>query len=374
MKSLKIVCDENIAYAQEAFSTIGEVTLSPGRAISREMMMDKDVLVIRSVTRVNKDLLEGTAVKFVGTATIGTDHTDLEWLETNNIGFSDAKGCNADAVAEYLLSVISRILSEQKRNFSDTSIGIIGHGNIGTRVEKLSKAVGMLPFVNDPPKAIMSGGAGYVSLTEALACDIITFHTPLEKESDFPTWHLLHEGLIQYIRPGAIIVNASRGEVTDSRALHRLHHEKKAVIILDVWENEPYADADMISIAKFASPHTAGYSTRGKINGTALVYKKVCAFFGLQPSWKAVFPPAPKIKLPPSPGEITPSCIYSVTRLFDRLDEDTALMKKLIPLEANQRARAFDLLRKEYHLRYEFRDYTSPDPFLRYLGFGTPES
>ncbi|QOJ27979.1 MAG: 4-phosphoerythronate dehydrogenase [Ignavibacteriales bacterium] len=374
MQPLKIVCDENIAYAQEAFSTIGEVTLSPGRTISREMLMDKDILITRSITQVNKALLDGTSVKFAGTATIGTDHVDIEWLEEQGIGFTDAKGCNADAVAEYVLSVISRILAEQKRNFSDTSIGIVGHGNIGSRVERLAKAAGMLPFLNDPPKAIMSGGTGYVSLKEALACDIITFHTPLEKESDFPTWHLLHEGMIQYIRPGTIIINASRGEVTDSRTLHRLYHEKKAVIILDVWENEPFPDPDMLQICRFASPHTAGYSARGKVNGTAMVYTNACEFFGLQPSWKVVYPEAPKIKLPPSSDEITPAYLYSVTRLLDHLDEDTSLMKKLIPLDMEKRGNAFDLLRKNYRLRFEFRDYTSPDPFLRYLGFGAPQS
>lgn len=374
MQSLKIVCDENITFAQEAFSTIGEVICAPGRSITRRMLMDKDVLVTRSITQVSKELLEGTAVKFIGTATIGTDHIDLEWLEEQNLGFTDAKGCNADAVAEYVLSVISRLLAEQKRSFSDTSVGIVGHGNIGTRVEKLSKAAGLLPFINDPPKAIMSGGAGYVSLKEALACDIITFHTPLEKESDFPTWHLLHEGLIQYIKPGAIIINASRGEVTDNRTLHRLHYEKKAVLVLDVWENEPFADPDLLKIARFASPHVAGYTTRGKINGTTAVYKKVCEFFGIEPLWKPRYPRPAKIAFPASNEGITPAYIYSITRLLDHLDQDTSAMKKLTDLDRETRGAEFDRLRKDYQLRYEFRDYTSPDPLLRFIGFGTPES
>jgi len=374
MQSLKIVCDENITLAQEAFSTIGEVICAPGRSITRELLMDKDVLVTRSVTQVNSELLEGTSVKFIGTATIGTDHIDLEWLEEQNLGFTDAKGCNADAVAEYVLSVISRILAVQKKSFSDTSIGIIGHGNIGTRVQKLCRAVGLLPFVNDPPKAIMSGGVGYVALKEALACDIITFHTPLEKESDFPTWHLLHEGLIQYIKPGAIIINASRGEVTDSRTLHRLHFEKKAVLVLDVWENEPFADPDLLKIALFASPHVAGYTTRGKINGTTVVYKKICRFFGLVPVWEPRYPQPDKIKFPVSAEGVTPSYIYSITRLLDHLDQDTAAMKNLAALEPEPRGAQFDRLRKDYHLRFEFRDYVSADPFLRFIGFGAKES
>ncbi len=374
MQSLKIVCDENIALAQEAFSTIGEVICAPGRSITRQMLLDKDVLITRSITQVNRELLDGTAVKFIGTATIGTNHIDLEWLEEQNFGFTDATGCNADAVAEYVLSVISRIMAEQKKSFTDTSIGIIGHGNIGTRVEKLCKAVGMLPFINDPPKAIMSGGVGYVSLKEALACDIITFHTPLEKESDFPTWHLLHEGLIQYIKPGAIIINASRGEVTDSRTLHRLHYEKKAIIVLDVWEDEPYADPDLLKISLFSSPHVAGYSNRGKLNGTEIVYKKVCDFFGLKSLWEPQYPLPPKINFPVSGEGISPTYIHSITRLLDHLDQDTAAMKKLINLERSARGAEFDRLRKDYHLRFEFRDYVSADPFLRFIGFGAKES
>lgn len=216
---MKIIADENIPQVKEAFREFGDISLHAGRSITQDILKDTDALLVRSITKVDKKLLDGTKVKFVATATIGTDHIDKEYLKENNIYFSDAAGCNAFSVAEYVVCAIMNLYSLFNHSLKDKSIGIIGYGNVGTKVAKFSEALGLKTFINDPPLQRNSGESFFCSLDEALEADIITIHVPLNKSGVDKTVHLLNENNIQKIKSGAILINSARGPVVDNIAL-----------------------------------------------------------------------------------------------------------------------------------------------------------
>jgi len=287
---MNIIVDENIAYAKKAFSEYGDVQLVDGREITNQLLINVDTLLVRSITSVNRYLLDGTKVKFVGTATIGSDHVDLNYLKMNNITFADAKGCNANSVAEYVFTALLKIAVEKKINLSEKAIGIIGIGNIGSRVVKIAKAIGMRVLKNDPPLEREAIGDNFVSLDEALQADIITLHVPLNETGKDKTVHLLNDQNLKKIRKGTILINTSRGAVIDNDALYNIAQRKKLYNILDVWENEPGVNIDLLKITKIGTSHIAGYSLEGKVNGTGMIYYALCNFAGIPPSWKPELP------------------------------------------------------------------------------------
>lgn len=371
-EKIKILCDENIAFTAEAFSAIGEVTLSHGRFITAEMVKDYDVLLIRSITRVNGELLEGSNVKFVGTATIGRDHIDEQYLTEKGIAFSDAKGCNAQAVAEFVLSAVARVFMLQEREFKGATAGVIGRGNIGTKVSAALRATGFTVYINDPPLEKITRSEEFIPIEKALSADVITFHTPLERGGEFPTYHLLNEKSAEFVKENAIIVNASRGEVADTETLLRLHREKNVTLITDVWENEPDAAPEHIRSSLFSSPHTAGYTHRGKIQGTVILYQALCRFLGMKLLWKPPFPTPPEELQLPGISGLSPTDIYTMFAPITRLDQDTAAMLKMIEYNRAASGVYFDELRKNYPLRYELADFETGREMLKLLGLTTP--
>lgn len=275
---MKIVIDEKIPFLKDMLQNLGYDVLSKaGTEISRADVADAEALFVRTRTKCNSDLLEGSSVRFIGTATIGYDHIDSDYCRKNGIVWKNASGCNAGAVLQYVQSVVYEWTSDVK----GLSIGIVGVGEIGSRVAEWAKGVGMIVYKNDPPKA-MQGMKDLVSLEEiAEKCDIITFHPTLEREGDFPTFHLADRTFFDSLKKCGLLINASRGEVVDNVALlDALNESKVAAAALDVWENEPSISHELLEKAFVATPHIAGYSAEGKMNATAMVLDAFFEFMG----------------------------------------------------------------------------------------------
>jgi erythronate-4-phosphate dehydrogenase len=354
---MNIVIDENISYAEEAFSQFGKVSVFHGRKINNHILENADALIVRSITKVDKNLLQGTPVKFVGTATIGTDHIDLDYLRSNGICFSDAKGCNADAVTEYVFSSIIKLLSEQNLPIKERSIGIVGIGNIGSRIAKIAEVLGMKVFKNDPPLQRQNGAKDFVPLDNIYKCDIITLHVPFIKTGTDRTVHLFNQANLAELDDNIIFINASRGQVVDNTALIETIDRKSLNVVLDVWENEPGINTELLEKVKIGSPHIAGYSLEGKVNGTVIIYKAFCNYLGIQPIWK---PSLPKVNNPDIVANTTGSyeqILNNIIHAAYSIEEDDDRMKKLINMPEGEISNSFDTLRKEYPLRREFTNY-----------------
>jgi len=288
--ALNLIVDESVTNAHEAFSRFGNILYLQGRMITNSIVRNADALIIRSTTNVNEELLFGSNIKFVGTATIGTDHIDKDYLNKQQITFSDAKGCNADAVAEYFLTALYYIASKNGISLKDKSIGIVGVGNIGSRVKKLAKAIGLNVVLNDPPLQKKTGLEIYRPFEEVLTCDIITIHTPLTREGEDPAYHLFNERVLNYLKEGTILINSARGEVVDNLALLEVLKQKKIFTAFDVFESEPNILTGLLSYLDIATPHIAGYSYEGKVNGTKLIYDAFCKCFSFRAIWEPEYP------------------------------------------------------------------------------------
>lgn len=354
---MKLVVDENISFAKEAFSLFGEVKLLAGREINHETLKDTDILIIRSVTNVDGSLLKNTPVKFVGTATIGTDHIDLDYLKNNNIAFADAKGCNAFAVAEYFLTALIKICADEKINLEGKSIGIVGVGNVGSKVLKFSELLGLKVLKNDPPLQRKNPNEKFYSLEEALKCDIVTLHTPLTFEGDDKTFHLLDEEKLSQLKDNSILINTSRGAVIDNNALRKIISQKKLKVALDVWENEPDVELSLLERVALASPHVAGYSLEGKVNGTIMIFNALNTFLGTNYHFDFTLPEVKNNLLEYNQADLDINKFNELLKRIYDIDSDTNQMKKMLYFNREDRVKYFDEMRKNYPLRREFNNY-----------------
>ncbi|HEX2869170.1 MAG TPA: 4-phosphoerythronate dehydrogenase PdxB [Ignavibacteriales bacterium] len=361
----RIVVDENISFAEEAFSLLGEVRLMHGRKIDNNALKDADALVIRSITNVNEELLRGTPVRFVGTATIGTDHVELDYLKENGIAFSSAKGCNADAVAEYVFTALLTIAKEKNLTLKGKTLGVVGVGNIGSRVVRFGRALGMKVFRNDPPLKRKTNSPEFVSLEEALGADIITFHVPLNMEGIDKTYHLMNEENLRLIKPGAILINASRGQVIDNKALLEVLNSRADLsTVLDVWENEPSINSKLLEKVDIASPHIAGYSLEGKVNGTTMIRSALCSFLKCSNNYSPMLPEIHNSVIDADGSASTESTLFSVFTKVYNIREDDLQMRRIPELLPGEKGFYFDELRKHYPLRREFSNYyVKLDPY-----------
>jgi len=355
---MKVVVDENIIFAEEAFAEFDSPYLINGRSITNKVLLDADVLIVRSITEVDENLLRNTPVKFVGTATIGTDHIDIEYLLQNKINFADAKGCNADSVAEYVFTALLKIAVDEKISLSQISIGIVGAGNIGSRVAKLAEVLGMKVLINDPPKERAGIGSGYVPLDEILKADIISLHVPLNKAGIDKTVHLLNDQNLKKIKRGGIIINTSRGPVSDNNALLNETKTKHFKLILDVWENEPDINIDLLKITKIGTAHIAGYSLEGKTNGTKIIYNSLCKNLNKKPVWEPLLKKTGETTLSIEPGETIEEKLYHLFSSIYNIERDDKKLKGIYNQGTYKIKEHFDNLRKEYAVRREFSNYT----------------
>ncbi len=355
---MKIVIDENISFAEDAFSQFGNIELLPGRSIDNNILTDADILIIRSVTNVTEELLQNTNVEFVGTATIGTDHVDTEYLDKAGIKFSSAAGCNSDAVAEYVLTALSKVTHDKKLRFRDLTIGIVGVGNIGGRLAKYCSYLGMKVLKNDPPLKRKTGDSEYLKLDELMNADIISLHVPLNQDED-RTFHLFDGKQLDKIKDGAVIFNTSRGPVIDNNELLNTIDRKDLTVVLDVWENEPLINTNLLKKCFIASPHIAGYSLEGKVNGTLMIYHSLCEFLKQEKKWKPSLPPVSGSIFKLNNDSMSLEQIfYSISSTIYQIENEKKHMLKMLDIDTFKRKLYFDSMRKNYDLRREFNNYT----------------
>jgi erythronate-4-phosphate dehydrogenase len=357
-----ILADQNIVFVREAFEALGEVRLMRGREMTPAAVRDATLLLVRSITPVNRALLEGSAVRFVATATIGTDHVDTEYLREAGVAFAAAPGSNANSVAEYITAALLVLARRQGKPLEGRTIGIVGAGNVGSRVAAKVRALGMRERLNDPPLRRSTGEAKYRPIEELMDCDFITLHVPLEKGGTDPTWHLAAADFLARMRPEAVLLNSSRGAVADNAALlQALRAGRPGAAMLDVWEGEPRIGPALLAEAALATPHIAGYSFDGKVNGTEMIYRAACEFLGRNPDWspaRCVPPPLiPEIELNARPGEPEEALREAVLRLYP-IERDDAALRKLGGLPPADQGPYFDRLRAEYPVRREFQNTT----------------
>jgi len=272
---MKLMIDDAVWGLEEIFSLFGEIVTLPGRQIDRQSLLNCDILIVRSRTRVDKELLEGTKVRFVGSTVAGLDHIDEAYLRENNITFASAQGCNANAVAEYVISAISNLAHDYSFDLSKKTLGIIGVGHVGTRVDFKAKQLGITTLLNDPPRQEIEGKEGFVDLNTALSADIVTFHTPLTFSDSHPTYKLLGGHNFELITQDTIVINTARGGVIDEDLWEKT---KTKANVIDCWEKEPNINTKLQSSAYWATPHIAGHSIDAKFMGSYMIYKELCSF------------------------------------------------------------------------------------------------
>lgn len=351
-----IVADENIPLLDAFFEGFGEIRRVPGRSIDRATVEQADVLLVRSVTNVNRALLEGSAVRFVGTCTIGTDHLDLDYFKQAAIQWSSAPGCNARGVVDYVLGSLQTLAEIEGADLNQRTYGVVGAGEVGGRLVKVLKGLGWNVLVCDPPRQIAEDG-DYVSLEQIIEqCDVISLHTPLTKSGNGSTWHLLDRQRLNRLKPGTWLINASRGPVVNNAALRDVLLEREDLqAVLDVWEGEPEVDVDLADLCVLATPHIAGYSLDGKQRGTAQIYQAFCAHLGQEASIQLsdLLPPPWLAEVHLNASTDPAWALATLCRsVYDPRRDDADFRRSLVGTVEEQR-KAFDLLRKHYPERRE---------------------
>ncbi|MGE6242115.1 4-phosphoerythronate dehydrogenase PdxB [Ectopseudomonas guguanensis] len=349
---MHIVADENIPLLDEFFAAFGSIHRLPGRGITAADVRDADLLLVRSVTQVNRALLEGSRVRFVGTCTIGTDHLDLDYFAEAGIAWSSAPGCNARGVVDYVLGSVLTLAEREGVDPAARVYGVVGAGQVGGRLVNLLRGLGWQVRVCDPPRQATEGG-DFVSLEQIIdECDVISLHTPL----DASTRHLFDATRLATLKPGTWLINASRGAVVDNAALRTLLPQRPDLkAVLDVWEGEPQVDVELVALCQLATPHIAGYSLDGKLRGTAQIYQACCRVLGVAEQVSlADLLPAPWLSEVSIDSSADPAwALASLCRaVYDPRRDDADFRRSLVG-DAETRRAAFDRLRKHYPMRRE---------------------
>lgn len=357
---MKIVCDNKIPFLRGVLEPYAEVVYLPGKETTAEVVRDADAIITRTRTACTESLLKDSAVKVIATATIGFDHIDTKWCEANGIIWRNAPGCNSWSVKQYISSVLEVLAEKHGFELEGKTLGVVGVGNVGSKVAVAARALGMNVLLNDPPRAREEGPEGFVSLEELMAkSDIITLHVPLSKEGEDATWHLFDESRIAAMSKAQILINSSRGPVVDNKALKAALQQKSiAGAVLDVWEGEPDLDKELIDLLDLTTAHIAGYSADGKANGTMASVRTVAEILGLPlTDWTPSGVPAPEQKLEFSIDASGKSCAqvlkeavlytYDVREDSDKLRNNPELFEKLRgDYQIRREPSAFSLLLK----------------------------
>ena len=359
---MKIVADGNIPFVQACFSHLGEIQVVQGRQITPATVADAEVLLVRSVTRVDRGLLEGSRVRFVATATIGFEHVDVDYLRSRGIGFASAPGSNANSVAEYVVAALLAVGQKHGLMLQGKSIGIVGVGNVGSRVAAKCRTLGMETVLNDPPLARQTGDPVYRPLEDVFGCDFVTLHTPLTQDGPDRTFHLADRPFFERLRPGAVFFNTSRGGVHDTSVLKAaMAQGRLKAVVLDVWENEPHIDQDLLRKVDISTPHIAGYSYDGKIAGLVMIYKAVCRHLGVRPIHEVTeFLPPPAVPTINLADADLPEqeLIHQTVQQVYAVGRDDFNTREILMVPEQIRGAFFDDLRKNYPIRREFQNTT----------------
>lgn len=341
---IRIVADRHIPFLETVPGDCADIVLADPEDICRNALRDADAMIIRTRTRCDASLLEGTGVKFVASATIGMDHIDIPWCNANGITVCNAQGCNAAAVMQYVFTSLYAVCAAKSISLAGKTLGIIGVGHVGSRVEQAARRLGFKVLLCDPPRAAWEGNGLFVSLEKLLGrSDIVTLHTPL----DGTTRAMADKSFFNAMRPGAVFINSSRGETVDEDALAGARDTLGALVI-DTWCGEPLINSTLMDMADIATPHIAGYSLSGKINGTVMSVRALGRYFGI-PSLESFRIPAAENELAQSlcpdgltQGELTDRFLD----IYDIWADDAALRASVS---------SFENLRKSYSLRKEIK-------------------
>ena len=358
---MKIVADKNIPLVEHLFSKIGDVHLADANRITAELVRDADVLLVRTVTPVCAELLDGSKVTIVGSATSGTDHVDQEYLHDREIELFHSAGANARAVAEYVLSALCMFSIQDGFDLRDKRVGIVGYGNTGSQLGRFLSVMDSEFLVNDPPLANMNGDGSFSDLSEVLQCDIISLHVPLIDTGPWPTRHLVDENFLEKVKPDVILINTSRGQVVDEEALLKfMDARREARIVLDVWKDEPNIRSDLLTGVAIGTPHIAGYSLEGKIRATELLFGNICKFIGYTGIDVSGYPGFNGyhfgISLAPEENENETLC-FAVLAAHD-IRSDSAALRRSVELPESSRGEYFEDMRRAAMLRREFSSMT----------------
>lgn len=348
---MKIFADENMPLVRAFFADMGEVTLFNGRTVTASELADADILLVRSVTQVDANLLaENSCLRFVGTATIGMDHIDQAYLAKRNIAFSSAPGCNAQSVVEYVLSSLWCLAERYQWQLSNKTVGIVGVGNIGSRLALALKAMQIPVLLCDPLRAAQEPDFAHTDFSSLCQqADIISFHTPLIKDGLYQTKHLLDTECIANLKPACAIINASRGAVIDNSALLAAQQKARRPLVLDVWEQEPSILLPLLPYCDIATAHIAGHSVEGKARGTEMLYQRCCQLLGIIPTVTlAQLLALPAVQTLQITANFGLPDVQSVARMLYDVRRDDALFRYHIE------GKGFDWLRKSYPARREF--------------------
>jgi len=354
---MKIVCDNKIPFLKGVFEPYAEVLYLPGKETGREAVRDADALITRTRTICNEGLLKGSSVRVIATATIGFDHIDTAWCEGNGIVWKNAPGCNSWSVKQYLSSVLCTLAERHSLNLEKMTLGVVGVGNVGSKVAEAASLLGMRVLLNDPPRERKEGKGVFVGLDEIISeSDIITLHVPLSRSGEDATFHLFDKERIARLKKNQFLINSSRGPVVDNAALKQaLKKQRIAGAVLDVWEGEPELDRELISLLDIATPHIAGYSADGKANGTTASVRTVAACLGIEPllSWAPSELPAPRQELHfkiNTAGKTRREVLSeAVKHTYDVLEDDRSLRAS---------PELFEKLRGDYPVRREFTAFS----------------
>lgn len=350
-----LVIDSHIPFLKGVLEPYAQIYYTDNGEISHEFAMKADGLIIRTRTICNEALLKGTPVKFIATGTIGFDHIDTAYCEATGIQWRHAPGCNAASVRQYMAAALVSFAKSRGFNLKNKTIGIVGVGNVGSKIVQLALALGMRPLLNDPPRERMEGSSGFVSLEEILEkADIISLHVPLNFEGPDKTYHLVDKEFFRKLLINPLLINTSRGAVTDTPAVIRAI--KKGEIsghIADVWENEPEPDRRLLKLTDLATPHIAGYSAEGKANGTAACVRTASRYFGFGlDDWypqELPQPAQPVIKINTNNKSEDQIISEAILATYDILQDDRAFRTD---------PSSFEPLRNTYPVRREFPAYT----------------
>ena len=357
---MKIIADSNIPFFEECFSSLGDAKAVPAGEITADAVRDADILLVRSVTKVNEELLKKSSVKFVGSATSGFEHIDTNFLQMKGVGFAYAPGSNANSVAEYVVAALLALAKKHKFQLQGKTIGIIGAGHIGSKVADKASALGMKVLLNDPPLQRETNDPKYLPLDWLYDCDFVTMHPPLTFEGIDKTFHLADEAFFDSLRAGAFFINTARGPVADTKALKgAIRSGKLAGAVVDVWEDEPNIDNELILKADLSTPHIAGYSLDGKVAGLMMIYEAARKYFGIEPKCTADdFLPAPdmgQITIDPDTGTEQNIIGDTIQRVYV-INRDDFNTREILIVPPEQRAKWFNDLRADYPVRREFQN------------------
>ncbi len=346
---MRILADENIPGLEEAFGSTADIRFMPGRTIASRDLVNTDALLVRSVTQVNSELLKGTAVKFVGTATIGLDHIDLGYLNTSDIGFAYAPGSNAQSVVEYVLAATAYWLQGTNRSFEGLTVGIVGVGRIGGLLHKYLQQMGVHCLLCDPPRQARESVQIFHSLQDLAVADVISFHVPLAQFGPWPTRHLIDAAFLNSLSADQLLINTARGDILDNQmALHYVQNTASPVhLVLDVWQNEPDINAALVNQCLLATPHIAGYAIEGKWRATAMLCQALSKYFHM-PYDSTLLDNKTRVKHPWQPQN-NEDLVTQLLSYYDINSDDAALRKEIKNLP-----QSFDKLRKNYPIRHEF--------------------